>query len=88
VARIYVARLDIPPSVEDKIRTKHDLTGDEVRAAIVFRNDVQFREDDHEVYGVRVLASATTRQGRPILAVLYVVNTEEGIYRLGTAYAK
>ncbi|MEV4096993.1 hypothetical protein [Streptosporangium saharense] len=88
MTRIYVARLDIPPSVENKIRTKHSLTGDEVRAALVFRKDVQFKEDDHEAYGLRILAHATTRQGRQFLAVLYVVNTDEGVYRLGTAYAK
>lgn len=83
-----MARLDIPPGVEDKIRTKHNLTGDEVRAAVIFRNDVRFREDVHEDYGHRILALTATRQGKTIIAVMYVVNAEEGIYRLGTAYSK
>lgn len=83
-----MARLDIPPSIEDKIRTKHNLTGDEVRAALVFQRDARFAERDHEVYGRRILAMATTRSGKPFIAWLYAVRAEEGIYRLATAYSK
>lgn len=55
-----MARLDIPPGVEDKIRTKHNLTGEEIRAAVIFSGDVRFREHVHENYGHRILAFTTT----------------------------
>ncbi|WP_449064295.1 hypothetical protein [Planomonospora algeriensis] len=83
--RIYISQVDIPDAIEDKIRTKHNLTGAEVRAALIYGRDVVGHEQTHELYGTRVIVYAGTRNGQQFQAFLYPVDRAEGIYRLGTA---
>jgi hypothetical protein len=82
----YVADL-LPPSdsLIDKIHRKHGVTLDEVREAVILTEvDSSFWVED-EARGPRLQILARTYAGRRLLVILYPVDVDEGIWRLGTA---
>jgi hypothetical protein len=81
--RIVEVRID--ETVADKIRTKHNMTPEEVREALVLRPDVDRRWENHPEHGRRLLAEGTTYEGRPVLAALLPVDVDDGIWMLKTA---
>jgi hypothetical protein len=90
VASVYVAELIIPPTVEAKIRTKpnHNLTGTEVREAVLFAKDTQAGWVEDDKHGRRLMAKGTTYRGRPVIAYMDPLNPndeEEGTFVLRTA---
>lgn len=83
---VYIADIRISDAVAAKIRTKHNVTPEEVRETFILREDIQAGWEDHHVHGRRVVAFGHTGDGRPILAALYPVDPpSEGIWNLGTA---
>ena len=85
---IYIAEIRIADSIELKIKTKHNVTPEEVREALVLRNDVRAGWENHPAHGERVVALGTTYRGRPILAVLVPVDPADpldGVWILKTA---
>lgn len=48
---VYIAVIHIRPEIEGKIRSKHNLTGDEVRSTFVMQPDVSGAWEDHPTYG-------------------------------------
>ncbi|MGH3973777.1 MAG: hypothetical protein ACRDS9_10700 [Pseudonocardiaceae bacterium] len=84
----YIAELQEPSSaLIAKIQSKHDVTLDEVREAIIL-TEVEssvWDWDADPARGWRLLVTATTYVGRRLLVVLYPVDASEGIWRLGTA---
>lgn len=59
---MVIADLIIPPEVEAKIRSKpnHNLTGTEVREAVVYSADARAKWVDDPVNGRRVMARGST----------------------------
>lgn len=84
---IYIGYVDVPPAIEDKIRKKHNLTGDEVREAMQWPAAARAAWEEHPVHGRRVIASGHTYSGRPILAWLQPVDVSDGTWRLRSARA-
>lgn len=82
---VYIAEIRITPRIEDKIRAKHKVMPYEVREALVLRDDVYARWEDHREHGLRVVALGRTYVGRPILAALHLVSTRDGTWNLATA---
>jgi hypothetical protein len=69
VSRIYyIARIDVDHSVADKIRTKHNVTLEEVREAFVMRTDMTANWEDSAEHGGRLIVTGTTYLGRRLLA--------------------
>lgn len=87
---IAVVIFDSP--VAEKIAIKHaPLTAEDVRSALVYAREVSTRWDDHEVYGRRLVARATTYGGVEFVAYLKPTNPddpEEGTFDLKTAIPK
>lgn len=80
----YVAVVECSATVEAKIGSKHGVSLDEVREAVLSRSVLTSTWlDDHR--GRRLLVVATTRSGRLLRVVLYPVDLDEGVWRLGTA---
>jgi hypothetical protein len=90
VAKVVIAELIIPPEVEAKIRQKpnHNLTGVEVREAVIYSSDTRARWVEDAEHGRRLQVRGTTYRGRPVIA--YMVpqswdDEEEGTFILKTA---
>lgn len=83
--QVQIVDVRIEPAIEHKICNKHQVTPAEVREALILRNDVDKRWEDHPAHGQRLVALGTTYDGRPILAALLPVDVQEGIWILKTA---
>lgn len=83
--RIWIARLEISDAVERKIRRKHNLTGDEVREAIVARRDVHAYWENHSVHGYRIIVSSKLTNGTRLLVWLFPISGDIDTYGLVTA---
>ncbi len=83
--KIWVAQIEISRAVESKIRTKHNLSGREVREAIVGRSDIAAFMDLHPIHGQRIAIRAKSFDGNVLLAWLVPSNVELDVYRLVTA---
>lgn len=81
----YIAQVLIDPSIEAKIKTKHNVTSDDVRSALEYPARVSAAWEEHPDHGRRLVASGTTRTGRPILAWLEPVDETDGTWRLRSA---
>lgn len=84
----YIAELVPPsPALVDKIHSKHNVTMDEVREAVIL-TDVEWSGwhwDPDPSRGWRLLVIGLTYADRRLLVVLYPVDQLDGIWRLGTA---
>jgi hypothetical protein len=83
--KIWVAQIEISRAVESKIRSKHNLTGQEIRSAIVACSDISAFVDIHPVHGQRIVIKATAGDGSILLAWLVPNDTYVDVYRLVTA---
>lgn len=71
--------------MRDKIASKHHVTEQEVREALVLTR-LGRASWDHDVdKGWRLLATGTTYSGRPLNAVLYPADETNGTWWLATA---
>jgi len=82
----YISEIRISPAVEAKIRLKHNITGADVRGAFVYRNDIEAAWVLTPNYGQRLEVKGKIYDGRTILAYLFEVSYEFGIWNLGTAW--
>lgn len=84
----YIAQvLPASESLRDKIHAKHGVTEAEVHEAVVLC-DVESSEwswDDQPDRGWRLLVTGRTYTGRRLFIVLYPVDEDDGVWRLGTA---
>jgi hypothetical protein len=88
VPSVYIAQIDCPRNVETKINSKHGVPLDEVQATFCWpskhfsaRRYVPSPEDPR---GPRIAVQGRSPRGRTLQAVLYPVDEELGIWRLGT----
>ena len=83
--RHYIAEIRISPSVEVKIRTKHFITGERVRQALILRSEADTRWEHHPDHGRRLLCINPGADGRVVFAVLIPLDTPDGVWTLKTA---
>lgn len=86
--QVYIADIDCSPGILAKINSKHGVTLDEVREAILapsrLRRAAWIWDADR---GSRLVAEGVARSGRHVRVVLYPVDTADGTWRLATAVA-
>ncbi|MFF7130785.1 hypothetical protein ACFZBZ_00425 [Streptomyces sp. NPDC008196] len=83
---IWVAELIISDKTEEKIVSRHQITADEVRDAIVCVTGLPFRWDDDPDRGRRAVMRVEVRNVT-YLMVLYPVDDPMGdVWSLGSAY--
>jgi len=84
--QFYAAVLIIDPSTEAKLRTKHGLTGSQVREAVLLGAHIEARWQDHPEHGERWLVRGETYDGTELLAIVIAANQiEDGTFVLKTA---
>jgi hypothetical protein len=78
--------LNISPRTAEKVASRHQLTGDEIRDAVVCVSGLTFAWHMHPQRGERAIVSVQIR-GRPALIVLYPTADAAGdVWNLGSAY--
>lgn len=83
---LWVARLEISARTAQKIISRHDITPDEVRAAIQCVVGLVYVWDEDPERGTRAIVQTYIR-GRKALVVLYEANDPVGdVYNLGSVY--
>lgn len=81
----YIAIVQVSPRVASKIAARHNVSADEVREAVILTPVLGARWHIDE-RGSRLLVAGTTASGKVLKVVLYPVDANEGIWRLGTAF--
>lgn len=82
----WIGEVEIPPDVAEKIKSKHDVTPDDVREAICWGAADEVGWHDHEVHGRRLLAVGTPyHRSYRIIVVLVPVDRTDGRWRCKTA---
>lgn len=82
----YIAEVRISPAVEDKLRRKHNVTGSEVREAVVLCAVRRSQLEMDPERGERLLVTGVTAAGRVLNVVLYPFGQDnDGSWSLGTA---
>jgi hypothetical protein len=84
-SRPWIAQVIFTPAVESKLATKHGISAEEVKQAVLFSAFRDARWHDHPTFGRRLFVRGTTDEGIPVLAVLKVVNESDGIWECKTA---
>lgn len=83
---LWIAALAISDRTADKIRGKHHIEPDEVRAELVCVSGLEYGWHTDEERGERAMVSITLH-GRPALAVLYDAEHPMGdVWNLGSVY--
>lgn len=80
----WIAEIQISDEMEDKIRSRRFVTGDEVREACVPDAYDDAGWHDHPVHGRRLLVRGRTAQGKRLRIILQPIDVTEGIWRLRT----
>ena len=83
--RIWIGHVEISNAVERKIRSKHNLTGTQVREAVIARKDVHAYWEYHSAHGHRIIVSGTLLNGKRVLVWLIPIYGEIDSYALVTA---
>jgi len=85
VPAFWIGYIEVPPSIEAKIRTRRGVTGDQVRAACQWpAKPLRAAWDEHPEYGRRLVVYARDEQNRLLKVVLQPVDIAGGTYRLRT----
>lgn len=80
----HVAVIEIDSSVEFKIRSKHHITGDVVREALLAGDCRRAWEYDEANGGWRLVCLGTSADGRHVIGVLLLIDRDAGHYKLKT----
>ena len=83
---LQIAEIRVSSSVEMKLRHKHRITGNFVRSVLVMQNDVIGRWSESEKYGVRYQVRCKINNKEVLMAYLYPLNVNLGIWNLGSAW--
>ena len=82
----YFAQIEISAWVEMKLHRKHQISGNEIRMALIYGKDYSSKWEFHESYGLRVIVLGNLKTGRKFMAILQPINPAEGQWRLRTAW--
>jgi predicted AAA+ superfamily ATPase len=82
----YIADVKVSHAVEAKIQSKHNVTIDEVREAVVLCEVIRSYIEYHPEKGERLLVTGRTAERRVLNVVLYPAEPgSDGMWWLGTA---
>jgi hypothetical protein len=81
----WIGEIRFDPEVEQKLRQKHALTPDQVRAAVALGSDDGMRWDEHEKYGRRLIVRGSATEGA-IEAYLRPIDQTDGLWKCVTAW--
>jgi hypothetical protein len=85
VSAVWIGYIEVPPSVETKIRTRRGVTGDQVRAACQWpATPLRAIWHDHPEHGRRLIVLVRDEQQRLLKVVLQSVDIPDGTWRLRT----
>jgi len=85
VPTFWIGYIEVPPSIESKIRSRRGVTGDQVRAACQWPAvPLRVGWHDHPDHGRRLLVVAHDEQGRLLRVILQPVDVNDGTWRLRT----
>jgi hypothetical protein len=85
VPKVWIGYIDVPLSVDAKIRTRRGVTSDQVRAACQWPAiPVEARWHTHPKYGRRLIVFARDEQERLLKVILQPVDETDGTWRLRT----
>jgi hypothetical protein len=85
VSAVWIGHIEVPASVETKIRTRRGVTGDQVREACQWpAKPVHAVWHDHAEYGRRLIVLAIDEQHRMLKVILQPVDIADGTWRLRT----
>lgn len=84
--RIWVARLDISYSTEQKIRFKHEIEPDEVRDAVECVPGLLATWENHPERGRRALIEAGIRHARTLVVLYPKWDPMGDCWNLGSVY--
>jgi hypothetical protein len=82
--RFWIAEIQISPEMEDKIRSRRFVTGDQVREACIPDAYDEAGWHNHPEHGRRLLVECRTSQNVKLKVILLPVDEAEGIWRLRT----
>lgn len=82
----YITEIRISKSVEAKIMLKHHVSGFQVRQALENRTDIQTAWVYTPKYGKRLEVVGKINERTLVIAYLYEVNYQFGIWNLATAW--
>lgn len=82
--KIWIARIDISDAMEQKIRTRRGVTGDDVRQACIPDSYDWAGWHDHPEHGRRLLVRCRTVEGVALDVILQPVDPLDGLWRLRT----
>ncbi|MBO0869658.1 MAG: hypothetical protein J2P15_13940 [Micromonosporaceae bacterium] len=85
MSSIWIGYIEVPPSVETKIRARRGVTGDQVRGACQWpAKPVRAAWHSHPEHGRRLIVVAVDEQGRILKVILQPVDVQAGNWRLRT----
>ena len=85
VSAIWIGFIDVPASIETKIRTRRGVTGDQVQAACQWPAvPIRVGWNEHPEHGLRLLVLTRDEQGRLLRVILSPVDEADGTWRLRT----
>lgn len=82
--RFWIAEIQISDEMEDKIRRRRFVTGDDVREACIPDAYDRAGWHGHPEHGRRLLVRCRTAQGRRLKVILLPIDADAGIWRLRT----
>jgi hypothetical protein len=82
--RFWIAEIQISAEMEDKIRSRRFVTGDEVREACVPNAYETASWHSDPMHGRRLIVYGRTAQRRRLKIILQPIDVHEGIWRLRT----
>ena len=83
--RDWVGEIRFSPAVVAKLRAKHGLTPEQVRAVVANGAHDDFRWDDDPLYGRRLILEGSDDLG-PIRAYLRPIDRRDGLWECLTAW--
>lgn len=85
---LWVAVLHISDRTAEKIHSKHWITPDEVRQAVVCVTGLDYGWDDDPERGMRALVDCRIRGARVIVVLYPATEPPDDVYHLGSAYPR
>jgi hypothetical protein len=85
VQKLWIGYIVIPDLIEEKLRTKHMITGAQLRAAISQGAHDEASVEDHPQYGERLLVTGSTLETGPVIAYLRPIDESDGTWECLTA---
>lgn len=85
VVAAWIGYVVIPDLIEEKLRTKHRLTGFQIRLGVCNGAHDEASWEDHPDYGERLVVTGSTLETGPFIAYLRPLDESDGTWECLTA---